>query len=528
MTQLTVGSALNIQYAYPATQNNGKVTSQTDVISGEQVTYTYDSLNRLATAQTADNPSVTQWGQSYTYDGFGNLTDQNVIKGSAPTMHVVYNAATNRQTGDVADANGNIGSGSVYDIENRLLQAGGTTMKYAYNPGNKRIWRGDGQSVDEIAFWGSGGRMAAYQISLSSPTVYFMLKTTNVSFGGKLVSKGTSPGWNGCGECVTLAPIAQDRLGSIGKYYPYGQERPSATANDTEKFTGYFRDAATGLDYADQRYHQPGVGRFMTPDSAASAKSNDPGSSNKYAYAGGDPVNRTDRAGQDWDDFWDIGFFDPFDFLGGAAGSTQASDALADMWYNNALYYLDNGICPTDLGGNAFFSQVGLSWATLGPSCDPPPIQTVVNVPCDPGWLPDSAVLTGGNKGPFTGADVNYAARVIFGESSHSLPEDAAIADVIYNRIKNPGFARGRLTTLSAVVDARTPRGGKEFDAVGDPQFNKTGPGQYQNLTVIECAALSNAIAAMSSDVNNGAGSNYIFFQKAPGPGTQIGGTVFR
>jgi hypothetical protein len=65
---------------------------------------------------------VTQWGQSYTYDGFGNLTDQSVIKGSASTMHVTYNAANNRQTGDVADANGNIGSNYVYDVGNRLLQ----------------------------------------------------------------------------------------------------------------------------------------------------------------------------------------------------------------------------------------------------------------------------------------------------------------------------------------------------------------------------------------------------------------------
>jgi hypothetical protein len=52
------------------------------------------------------------------------LTDQNVIKSSAPTMHVVYNASTNRQTTDTVDANGNIGSGYIYDIENRLPQAG--------------------------------------------------------------------------------------------------------------------------------------------------------------------------------------------------------------------------------------------------------------------------------------------------------------------------------------------------------------------------------------------------------------------
>lgn len=72
----------------------------------------------------------------------------------------------------------------------------------------------------------------------------------------------------------------------------------TATTNDKEKFTGYFRDAATGLDYADQRYHSPGVGRFMTPDPfGGSASMSDPGSWNRHAYVGGDPVNRTDSSG---------------------------------------------------------------------------------------------------------------------------------------------------------------------------------------------------------------------------------------
>jgi RHS repeat-associated protein len=34
--------------------------------------------------------------------------------------------------------------------------------------------------------------------------------------------------------------------------------------NNVEKFTGYFRDSETGLDYADQRYHNPGMGRFTS------------------------------------------------------------------------------------------------------------------------------------------------------------------------------------------------------------------------------------------------------------------------
>ncbi len=102
MLQLTgVGNgAVSISYSYSATQNNGKITSQTDNLSGEQIVYTYDALNRLASAQATSGA----WGQSYNYDGFGNLTDQNVIAGSAPSYHVVPDPNTNHLGGE--DPNG--------------------------------------------------------------------------------------------------------------------------------------------------------------------------------------------------------------------------------------------------------------------------------------------------------------------------------------------------------------------------------------------------------------------------------------
>ncbi len=80
--QLTqVGS---MQYTYSPTQNNGQITKQKDLASGEEVTYTYDSLQRLMGAVTTDSPTVPQWGQAFTYDGFGNRTSASVTKGSAP------------------------------------------------------------------------------------------------------------------------------------------------------------------------------------------------------------------------------------------------------------------------------------------------------------------------------------------------------------------------------------------------------------------------------------------------------------
>jgi hypothetical protein len=81
-------------------------------------------------------------------------------------MHVTYNAANNRQTGEVADLNGNIGSGNVFDVENRMTAPAGATIRYGYDAGNKRVWRGDtGAGLDELDFWAGNQKIATYQFS---------------------------------------------------------------------------------------------------------------------------------------------------------------------------------------------------------------------------------------------------------------------------------------------------------------------------------------------------------------------------
>jgi len=289
MTALSSGS-LSLAYNYSSTQNNGKITSQHDYVSGEDISYTYDSLNRLATAQTAD----PTWGQSYAYDGFGNLTDITTTKGTPRELHVGYSASTNRQSGDSADANGNIGAGA-YDVENRMIRSDSIgTARYAYAPDNKRVWRGvwssGTQTVDELTYWSvTGQRVASYAVKIYGATVYAVQTGTEYYFGGKLVK-------NAGGY------VHADRLGSIGKYYPYGQDR-TAPGNGTEKFGTYFRDSDTGLDYADQRYHAPGQGRFLSSDpyrgdSGGAGDVTARASWNRYAYVQGDPINSGDPTGQ--------------------------------------------------------------------------------------------------------------------------------------------------------------------------------------------------------------------------------------
>ena len=106
-TLYTSGTAMDMQYMYTAGQNNGRIVQSIDGVAGETVNYTYDTLNRLATAGATNGT----WGQAFAYDGFGNLTGKTVTQGSAPTLSVSFDPLTNRQNGQSYDANGNPAGG---------------------------------------------------------------------------------------------------------------------------------------------------------------------------------------------------------------------------------------------------------------------------------------------------------------------------------------------------------------------------------------------------------------------------------
>src|SRR5438105_6705570 len=65
---------MDMQYVYTAGQNNGRITQAIDGVAGETVNYTYDALNRLASANTTNG----KWVQGFNYDGFWNVKQTNV------------------------------------------------------------------------------------------------------------------------------------------------------------------------------------------------------------------------------------------------------------------------------------------------------------------------------------------------------------------------------------------------------------------------------------------------------------------
>jgi RHS repeat-associated protein len=275
-----------ITYNYPTGANNGKISSQ--VVSGETISYQYDSLNRLASA------AGSGWAENYGYDGFGNLVSKTPTAGSPPTLSIAVDPATNRIIGQFYDANGNQQSLTyTYDVENRIVGAAG--VQYAYDSQNKRIWKGTidingNLSAQEAYFYGvDGQKLGTYALNLST-NLTCTPSNLAVYFGAKRV--GTIDGTGGSSAFVT------DRLGSHGSYYPYGEEKTTPLPNDEVKFATYTRDSATGLDYADQRYYSSQFGRFLSPDPHdGSAVPKDPGGWNRYDYVGNDPVNFGDPSG---------------------------------------------------------------------------------------------------------------------------------------------------------------------------------------------------------------------------------------
>ena len=310
MTNQTVtrgGTTLqNLSYAYPATQNNGQIASQTNTMSGETVEYQYDELNRLISAAT---PGGGGWGLSFAYDGFGNRTNQAVTKGSGPMHSVAINPANNRisTSGYSYDANGNMTAMPLmtasYDVANRMVESvhqTAGTHRYGYNHANQRVFRHTSvpsqYSYDRrFSLYGLAGElliesewMPVCQSGCGAPPQGERLRY--VYFGGRKMFASVYMG--------PLKATTPNRLESRSEHFPYGEQKgASPPDNDKDYFTTYRRDES-GLDYAWNRYYSPTMGRFTTADPyGGSAVAGDPQSWNRYAYVGNDPVGSFDPEG---------------------------------------------------------------------------------------------------------------------------------------------------------------------------------------------------------------------------------------
>ncbi len=230
------GKALDLSYSYAAGANNGRISAETNNLTGVRVDYTYDQLNRLSTAVTRTG-ATTNWGLQFGYDIYGNRTSQTVTAGSAPQSTFAFDN-NNRMIGYSYDANGNQlstpdGSGLEYDADNRMSKwskpSTGATEQYQYHPAGWRVWKGASYSTAAFSLYGPGGQL----LSEGTSTHY-------VYFGGRLLYTMSGSGYTA---------YFRDRLGSTR--YTEGQE--TVTRTDPRTWNRYSYAGDDPINYVDSR-----------------------------------------------------------------------------------------------------------------------------------------------------------------------------------------------------------------------------------------------------------------------------------
>jgi len=279
--------------------------------SARSQSFTYDSLNRIGSGYS----SGTQWGETYTIDAWGNLTNRAGVTGKTNSEPLSVSAGTNNQlSGFGYDAAGNMTSNSsinasyVYDAENRLIATAG----YSY------LYDGDGQRVEKCTEGPTPGACATSATgtlywrgsasdALSETDLAGNVQNTYVFFNGQRVARQDSAG--------AIHYYFSDHLGSHGvvenatgsvceqdiDYYPYGGQQHNYCPNAAQnyKFTGKERDSESGLDNFGARFNASNIGRFMSPDAFfKDSHVSDPQSWNEYAYVRNNPLRYTDPNGE--------------------------------------------------------------------------------------------------------------------------------------------------------------------------------------------------------------------------------------
>ena len=331
---------------------NGNIRHYTDSVNGTW-DLTYDTLNRLATADMTD-PIGSAQHFCWSYDAFGNRlvqatssqaftgssgypTCQTGTPGPSPPHQATYSAKNQFTSVDALpalsvnsyDAAGNLRYTAdmlhllLYDAEGRTcgfvtapLSGGRQLIQYIYDAEGRRVAKGTKVlSSNETPACGPASSLTVTNVYVTDQAGVIVTEMdgsgtwmhTNVSAGGQFIATYANDSlgvhfhltdWLGTRRVqANYLGIAETSFTNL----PYG-EAPPVTSDVTEQhFTGKERDTESGLDYFGSRYYGSSMGRFMSPDPSGLLYSdpNDPQSLNLYSYVRNNPLKNIDPTGLD-------------------------------------------------------------------------------------------------------------------------------------------------------------------------------------------------------------------------------------
>lgn len=300
--------------------------------------YTYDALDRLVSSTSSDGRET-----AYAFDAAGNRTAQWGLRsraGITETYRVdyTYNAANqllravDSATGETFysyDADGNrIGERAFvrwvtysYDAEGHLTNAqvevwDGAEWTYQGNIHERYGYDGDGRrSRKETISANLGSVIQRREYRYDDVTVWDVLQTYNIAADmtesrylydqslhklaywqdgemGYFQNDGLGSVLGATDDGGVLSTVE-----NLMRYGDYGEDLVEAPDLPTDDgFTGYERDAYTGLNYARHRYYDAATGTFLTSDPFPTDRQ-DMLDLHRYLYVQANPVNMTDPLG---------------------------------------------------------------------------------------------------------------------------------------------------------------------------------------------------------------------------------------
>lgn len=298
-TTATSGSTTLLDQTGSYAQANGSdqelLQTLRDTTAGTSTAYTYDTLNRLIEAATT---GTTSGDYRYLLDPDGNRT-QAVTNGAYTAVDTFNNASQLINRGGAAFGG--------YDPDGNAT-SDGTGQAYAYNPTNQTTAiTPPGQATLAASYSDTdqaqrlilgattsvNGTLGVDQDTTNGQTTYYTRQPD-----GQPVNERTPGGtyyylYNLHGDVAALTSTAGTRIDSY-TYDPYGNTTsPNSAAPVANPFrydAAYF-DTTTGLYHLAARYYDPKLGRFTQPDPSGQE-------ANTYLYSDADPVNLSDRSGQ--------------------------------------------------------------------------------------------------------------------------------------------------------------------------------------------------------------------------------------
>lgn len=255
--------------------------------------YGYSVADQLSSTETRVGATVTAT-ESYVIDAFGRLERKaRTASGSTATTTYGYDrldrlvslagatTATYGYHGDswmrASAVEAGVTTTFQWDGRNLLSSSsGGATTTYAY-VGGRVAWTASGGTsfVGSDLLGNVTSRIA--RTSIGAPAGQTAWAPVSRQFYD---AWGNARQFNLTGAHIVGAPVP-------------GYDYAEGVIGKGPGYRGEWRDAS-GMTYLRHRYYEPGVGRFTQVDPAQAGD-------NWYAYCGGDPVNRIDPMGLDWE-----------------------------------------------------------------------------------------------------------------------------------------------------------------------------------------------------------------------------------